>query len=83
MMDDGIPAQAEAIRRERVERARRLPFEEKFLAGGQLFDTACEFTKAGIRHDHPEYTEAQVLDELRRRLARREAREYREVAGRQ
>jgi hypothetical protein len=80
-MEESIPALADAIRRERVQRARAMPFEEKFVAGGELFDTACEFTKAGIRHDHPEYTEAEVLAELRRRLVRREMREYRQLSG--
>jgi hypothetical protein len=81
LMQDEIVQLANAIHRERVERARRMPFREKFLAGGDLFDAACEVTKAGIRHDHPELTEGQVLEELRRRLARREARENRAITG--
>jgi len=40
--------------REDVLDARRLSPEEKFLAGPRLFDLACEFTKAGIRNQHPE-----------------------------
>jgi hypothetical protein len=43
--------------------------EERLRAGPQLFDFACEWTKAGIRMDHPEADEAEVLKILRRRLA--------------
>mgnify|MGYP001210716942 CR=1 FL=1 len=74
-MQDGIANIAASIRRERVERARRMSFQEKFLAGGELFDSACEVAKGGIRHDFPHYTEEQVLHELRRRLGQRETRE--------
>ena len=65
------------LRREEIERARQMTFEEKFYAGAELFDYACEITKGGIRTDNPTFTEEQVLDELRRRLAiaaRRESR---------
>lgn len=63
------------IRRERARRARAMFFRDKFLAGGRLFDEASAVTMAGIRHTHPELNEPQVLDELRRRLLRRERRE--------
>lgn len=74
-MSDDISELARAIRKERIERVRRMTFEQKFRGGGDLFDAACEVTKAGIRHQNPQFTEAQVIEELRRRLARREARE--------
>jgi hypothetical protein len=54
-----------------------MTFAEKFLAAAYLFDYACEVTKAGIRMQHPDFTEEQVLEELRRRVddaARREER---------
>jgi hypothetical protein len=38
-------------------------------------------TRSGIRADHPDFTDAQVLDELRRRLERRRVREYRNPAA--
>jgi hypothetical protein len=63
------------FRREEIERARRQTFEQKFLAGAELFDYACEITKGGIRMQHPEYSDQQVLEELRRRLALRARRE--------
>lgn len=52
-----------------------MSFQEKLLAGSELFDDACEITKGGIRADHPEFTEEQALEELRRRLRLRERRE--------
>jgi len=55
-------------RRKAIEDARRETFEQKFLAGPQLFDDACEATKKGIRTQHPHFDEQQVMDELRRRL---------------
>jgi hypothetical protein len=63
------------LRRDKTEQARRMTFEEKFLAGGELFDYACELTKAGIRWQHPDWTEQQVLEELRRRIDLRTRRE--------
>jgi hypothetical protein len=69
------PALLEQLRREEIEQARRMTFEQKFLAGAELFDYACAVTKAGIRMQNPHFTEAQVLDGLRRRIddaARRE-----------
>ncbi|HZZ43602.1 MAG TPA: hypothetical protein VFE58_11745 [Tepidisphaeraceae bacterium] len=80
--NDDIPALAASIRRDRVERARRMTFAQKFYAGGDLFDAACEVTKAGIRHQHPDFTESQVLAELRRRLALQESRELRNLTQR-
>ncbi len=57
------------IYRERVLRARRTPIEQKILAGAELFDSACEVTCAGIRHQYPEADEARVQAILRERLA--------------
>ena len=51
-----------------IEDARRGTFEQKFLAGAHLFDYACEATKIGIRMQNPQFDDAQVMDELRRRL---------------
>jgi hypothetical protein len=77
MTDEELFELARQIRRDRVERARRMSFEQKFWAGAELFDTACEVTKGGIRSEHPEWGEEQVMAELRRRLARRRERQYR------
>lgn len=59
----------DAIYRERVHRARRTPPEQKLLAGPELFEMACEITRAGIRHQHPDADEAQVEAILAQRLA--------------
>jgi hypothetical protein len=59
------------IYREKVLRARRTPPEEKFLDGPRLFEMACEFTKSGIRAQHPDADEFEVLEILRQRLALR------------
>jgi hypothetical protein len=67
MMQSKIPTID--FRREAIEEARRMTFEQKFLAGPDLFDMACEFTKAGIRYQNPTFTEQQVIEELRRRIA--------------
>ena len=45
-----------------------MTFAEKFWAGAELFDYACEISKSGIRMQHPEFTEDQVMAELRRRV---------------
>lgn len=55
--------------REALEQARRMSPEEKLRAGGELFDEACRWTLAGIRHQHPGITDEDALAELRRRVA--------------
>lgn len=74
---DGLRELVADLRRAEVEDAKRLSIGQRFLLGAELFDSACEVTKAGIRWQNPHFTEEQVLQELRRRLdivARREAR---------
>ena len=45
------------------------------MAGAELFDYACEIAKGDIRMQNPQFTEEQILEELRRRLAVSERRE--------
>jgi len=59
----------EALDREDIEQARRMNFEQKFIAGAELFDYACGISKAGIRWQNPTFNEEQVMVELRRRVA--------------
>lgn len=66
----------DAIYRGKVEAARRMSPEEKLFAGAELFDYACEITKAGIRHQLPEADEEEVLRILRERLALAERLEW-------
>ena len=65
---DATPELVRAMRREAIEDARRETFEQKFLAGAELFDYSCEATKMGIRMQNPHFDESQVMEELRRRL---------------
>jgi len=53
---------ARELRRAAIENARRRTLEQKFRAGAELFDDACEITKAGIRMQRPDFTEDQVMD---------------------
>jgi hypothetical protein len=59
----------EELEAEDVEDARRQTFAQKFMAGAELFDYAEQVSKAGIRMQHPEFTEEQVRDEFARRLS--------------
>jgi hypothetical protein len=74
------PELIRALWRDKVESARRMTFAQKFWAGAELFDSACEVAKGGIRMQHPDFTEQQVMEELRRRLAIAERWEQREQA---
>jgi hypothetical protein len=62
------PELIDAIYREKVVRARQRPVSEKLLDGPRLFVMACEWTKAGIRAQHPDADEVRVLEILRQRL---------------
>jgi hypothetical protein len=66
-MDD-IAELAAAIDREKLERAKRMTPQERFLAGAELFEDACEVSRAGIRALNPGFTDTEVEEELRRRL---------------
>ena len=59
------------IYRGRVLRARTTPIDQKFLAGADLFEYACQLTCDGIRHQNPGIDEAQVQQILHERLALR------------
>jgi hypothetical protein len=54
--------------REEVLEARRMPPEEKFLLGEELFDYACSITLEGIRNQNPGFTDEDCRRELDRRL---------------
>jgi hypothetical protein len=60
---------ADAIYRERVEKARRMSPEDKLLGGARLFDRSCQIMAAGIRWQFPNADEQQVGEILRERLA--------------
>ena len=54
---------------EQVEQALRMTPEERFRAGGELFDAGCRFALAGIRGNFPSADEEECLLRLRQRLA--------------
>ncbi len=53
---------------EELRTARETPPAEKLIAGARLFDYACAITSAGIRRQHPNASDEQVLAILRERL---------------
>ncbi|HZZ42319.1 MAG TPA: hypothetical protein VFE58_05235 [Tepidisphaeraceae bacterium] len=57
-----------ALDAEEIEDARRQSFAQKFLAGAELFDYASQISLAGIRMQHPDFSEDQIRAELIRRL---------------
>jgi len=54
---------------DRVRRARRQTFAQKFYAGVRLFAAVKDRMRAGIRDDFPHADDQAVERELRRRLA--------------
>jgi hypothetical protein len=58
---------ADEIDKDRLERARRMTGEEKFLDGILLFAMAEEFMKAGIREEFPNATETEIITIARSR----------------
>lgn len=63
-----IESLARRIDREKVERARGMTIAEKFQAGAELFEDACEVARSGIRSTHPAWSAEEVERELARRL---------------
>jgi hypothetical protein len=60
---------ADAIFWERVEKARRMSPEDKFLGGARLFDRSCRIMADGIRAEFPDADDRRVQEILRERLA--------------
>lgn len=54
---------------EQVEPALAMTPEERFRAGGGLFDAGCRFALMGIRRKFPNASEAECLERLPQRLA--------------
>lgn len=63
-----IRQEARACDEVKLVQARRMSNAEKFLAGGELFEEACQWTLSGIRNQFPEYDKEQREAELKRRL---------------
>ena len=60
MSGESIRRLADEIFRDKVLRARRMSFADKFRAGGDLFDEMREVSLAGIRYQYPGADEATV-----------------------
>ncbi|HRK31357.1 MAG TPA: hypothetical protein PLD59_09785 [Tepidisphaeraceae bacterium] len=56
------------LRRESLDDASRMSFAQRFLAGAELFDYACEIARGSIRQQNPDWDPARVDDEIRRRM---------------
>jgi hypothetical protein len=65
-----LTALTDALYREEVARARAMDPGEKLLEGPRLFARACRVMADGIRHRHPDLTEAEVLARVEAQLAR-------------
>jgi hypothetical protein len=65
----------DALRDERIERAKRMDPAQKAIDGPRLFEWACRITMDGIRAQYPEADEADVRRILRERLVMRRAQE--------
>jgi hypothetical protein len=65
-----LAALADALYREKVQRAKAMPAEEKLLEGPRLFDRACRLMADGIRHRYPELGEQAVMAKVVERLDR-------------
>ena len=60
----------DAIYREKVLRARRMPAIEKLFAGPRLFAEVCNRMKAGLRMENPGADEARIQELLLKRIDR-------------
>jgi hypothetical protein len=60
----------DAIYREKVLRARRVPIEQKFRAGAELFEMVCRRMADGLRSENPGADEARIGQLLGERLDR-------------
>lgn len=62
----------DALYREELEAARRMPFAEKLLEGPRLFDRSRRLMLAGLRAEHPGASEDELHALLIERLERLE-----------
>ena len=76
------PALIDSLRQDKIEQARSMTPEQRLSAGGELFDYACRISMAGIRSQHPDADERQVLHLLRERVALGEQLEAKRVLER-
>ena len=63
-----ILALQRSIQREKLERAKKLTFEERMRLGADLFDDQMKWIRGFIAGEHPEWTAEEVEKEIDRRL---------------
>ena len=68
-LDDETKQLMDSIYLEKILRARQTPIDVKIMDGPRLFDMNCAMARNGIRSQFPYFSEEQVKQELRRRLA--------------
>ncbi len=68
MNAESIRQMADEIFRDKVLRARRLSFADKFMAGAELFDMASGLAMDGIRMQFPEADERRVQEIFSERM---------------
>ncbi len=64
------PEQIRAVDLAKIERAKAMTFEQRFLAGADLFEYACSVAKDGIRMQFPSASDEEVDRVLSERLSR-------------
>ncbi len=57
-----------AIYEKQIEILRRMTGEQRLVRAFELWKTACEISRAGIRAQHPQFSSADVERELARRI---------------
>ena len=66
-VDPEIKKLQDAIQRSKVERAKKLSFEERFRAGADLFDEGMLWMRGMIESQNPQWSDEQVQAEVERR----------------
>ena len=72
-MNTDLQLLADTLCWEKVERARRMKPEDRMIEGIRMFDRECETMRLEILKLNPNYSEADVSQEIRRRLKEAEA----------
>ena len=66
--DEEIRLEAKACDARKLAQAMRMTPTERFFAGAELFEQACEITLSGIRAQYPDRTPEEHREELRLRV---------------
>lgn len=66
--DEEIRLEAKACDARKLAQAKRMTPAERFFAGAELFEEACQITLAGIRAQYPDRTPEAHREELRLRI---------------